>query len=202
MNEQQDPESIHDEEAFGLRGYISSLIEIFVPTLEEEEWEWWPTGHDFRDEWERGTLWEIAVDSAFGSPLDDLSFEILEKAIAIGEEGLAILDNCETNEQELPIDLLTARLDREVLDPIQDAADVAVSCFELGGLLSQPAPEARADLIATELYASSDDWIIPLAHGLVGLKLYLLGPGFRTAIRAWYDQVLARAKAHYLEGRR
>lgn len=198
MNEQQDPESIYDEEALGLDDYLSSLIEIFVPTLEEEEWEWWPSDHDFRDEWERGVLWEIAVDSAFGSPLDGLSFGILEEAIAIGEEGLAILERCETNELELPIDLLAGRLERDVLDSIQDAADVAVSCFELGGLLSQPAPEARGDLIATELYASSDEWIIPLAHGLVGLKLHLLGPEFRTAIRVWYDEVLARAKAHYI----
>lgn len=197
MNEQEGPKWVNDAEP-DLGDYIVTLTTLFVPTLEEEEWEWWPSDHDFCNEWEQGALWEIALDSAFGSPLDELPFEMLEEAIAIGEEGLNILDRCETNEQELPIDLLVATLDRDVLDRIQDAADVAVSCFELGALLSQPAPEAKAELVATELYGSSDDWVIPLAFGLVGLKLHLLGPEFRTAVRAWYEQLLVRAKAHYL----
>jgi len=198
MHEQEDSKWIDDEKDPDLGDYIATLTTLFVPILEEDEWEWWPTGHDFRDEWEQGALWEIALDSAFGSPLDDLPFEMLEEAIAIGEEGLNILDKCETKEQELPIELLMATLERDVLEWIQDAADVAVSCFELGALLSQPAPEAMVDLVATELYGSSDDWVIPLAFGLVGLKLHLLGPEFRAAVRAWYEQVLVRAKAHYL----
>jgi hypothetical protein len=198
MNEQEDPKWVNDAEDPALGDYISTLTTLFVPTLEEEEWAWWPSDHDFRNEWEQGALWEIALDSAFGSPLNDLPSEILEEAIAIGEEGLNILDRCETKEQELPIELLMATLDRDVLGWIQDAADVAVSCFELGELLSQPRPEARAETVADELYGSSDEWVIPLAFGLVGLKLHLLGPEFQAAVRAWYKQLLVRAKARYL----
>ena len=76
-------------------------------------------------------------------------------------------------------------------------ADVAVICFELGELLSQHAPKAREDLVATELYGSSDDWVVPLTYGLVGLKLHRLGPEFQAAMRAWYDQFVARARARY-----
>jgi hypothetical protein len=138
MNEQEDPKWVNDAEDPALGDYISTLTTLFVPTLEEEEWAWWPSDHDFRKEWEQGALWEIALDSAFGSPLNDLRPEVLEEAIAIGEA------------------------------------------------------------VADELYGSSDEWVIPLAFGLVGLKLHLLGPEFQAAVRAWYEQLLVRAKAHYL----
>ncbi|MBN1138349.1 MAG: hypothetical protein JXM73_17300 [Anaerolineae bacterium] len=197
MNEEWDVEPVDDTEDLELGDYISDLMMLFVPTLEEEEWAWWPNGHPFANEWEQGALWEIALDSAFRSPLNDLPSEMLAEAVAIGEEGVNILDKCETGEQELSIELLVATGERNVLAWIQEAADVAVSCFELGELLSQPMPEVRGDLIATELYGSSDDWVIPLAYGLVGLKLHRLGPEFEAAMRAWYDQFLARARAHY-----
>ena len=197
MNEKREEESVYDHGGLVLGGYISTLIEYYVPTLEEEEWEWWPISHNFFTEWIQGTLREITVDSAFASPLHDLPPEILKEAIAIAQDGVSILDRCETDVQDLPISLLWATLD-DVLGWFQETADVTTSCFELGALLSQPFPEFRDETISEELYGSSDDWVVPLVAGLVSLKLYLLGPEFRAAIAAWYEQLLTRARAHYL----
>jgi hypothetical protein len=200
VNEKREEESVYVEDLV-LGDHISTLIDLFVPTLEEEEWTWWPDGTKFADEWEQGALWQIALDSAFTSPLNDLPPQVMEQAIAIGQEGLSILESCETQEKTLPMDLLFATLDDAILDWFQCAADVATSCFELGALLSRPQPETRAKTISEELYGSSDDWVVPLVAGLVSLKLYLLGPEFRAAIAAWYEQLLTRARAHYLEGK-
>jgi hypothetical protein len=201
VNEKREEESVYAEENLVLGDYLSTLIDLFVPTLEEEEWIWWPTGTKFADEWEQGALWQIALDSAFRSPLNDLPPEIMEQAITIGQEGLSILASCEVKEKALPLDLLFATLDDDILGWFQETADVATSCFELGALLSQPFPEFRDETISEELYGSSDDWIVPLVAGLVSLKLYLLGPEFRAAIAAWYEQLLTRARAHYLQGK-
>ena len=79
-----------------------------------------------------------------------------------------------------------------------EAASVLAGCFDIGTMLSQEEPEQRHGVIATELYGASSDWAIPLAFGLIGLKLHLLGPDFGMAMQDWYEQLLVRAKAHYL----
>jgi hypothetical protein len=89
-------------------------------------------------------------------------------------------------------------LEGEVQEEFEEVASVLTGCFGLGTLLSQEEPERRDDVIADELYGASSDWAIPLAFGLVGLKLHLLGPAFGQAMQGWYGRLLERARGHYL----
>ncbi|MFC2037045.1 hypothetical protein ACFLYD_03615 [Chloroflexota bacterium] len=188
----------NDEHTIVVGNCLAGLSTLFIPDIEDDEWRWWPASHNFYEEWDSGALMEIALDSAFRSAAADLPLESLEQAVAAAEEGLGILAGLELDEPVLPFRvLLTSRAD-EALKDFEDLAGVLAGCFDLGDLLTQERPETRTETIAGELYGASDDWAIPLVFGLVRLKLHLLGPAFQAAMQGWYEQLLVRAKAHYL----
>lgn len=198
MNKQHASTSSANERATAFGDSIATLITLFVPG-EDDEWAWWPDGHNFYQEWDAGVLAQLALDTAFQSSVDQLPQETLDQAIAIAEQGLDILAACEVVEPYLPFRLLLVSLENEVLRDLGESASVLVGCFELGEMLSRDHPHLRADTIAEELYGASNDWAIPLTFSLVGLKLRLLGPAFEAAMRAWYEQLLIQARAHYLQ---
>lgn len=187
-----------DEDLVAFANAIRILTTLFVPDFEDDDWTWWPKDHDVYAEWETGALAQLAVDTAFEFIDDDFWRELTAEAVLIAQQGLEWLNKCEVKEPHLPFQLLLYSLERGVLGEFEEAATVLASCFGIGSMLSQEYPEQRHGIIPIELYGASPDWAIPLAFGLISLKLYLLGPGFGMAIQEWYDQLLVRAKAHYL----
>jgi hypothetical protein len=178
---------------------IGALTALFIPDIEDEEWSWWPASHNFYGEWVEGALAQIALDAAAQVMADESVQAAVEQAVEIGEYGMSILEACDVEEPYLPFRLLLYSLEDEVQDEFEEVASVLTGCFGLGTLLSQEEPEQRDDVIADELYGASSDWAIPLAFGLVGLKLHLLGPAFGQAMQGWYGRLLERARAHYLD---
>ncbi len=199
MSEHNQPELIDDDEDIvAFENAIRTLTTLFVPDFEDDEWIWWPESHNFYDEWETGALAQLAVDTAFEMIDDDFWREVTGEAVVIAQQGLAWLKECEAEEPHLPFHLLLYSLEKGVLGEFEEAASVLASCFDIGSMLSQEEPEQRHGIIATELYGASSDWAIPLAFGLISFRLHLLGSDFRMAIQEWYEQLLIRAKAHYL----
>jgi hypothetical protein len=181
---------------------IGALTALFIPDIEDEEWAWWPASHNFFEEWTEGALAQIAFDAAAQVMADESVQAAVEQAVEIGEYGMSILEACDVEEPYLQFRLLLYSLEGEVQDEFEEVASVLTGCFGLGTLLSQEEPERRDDVIADELYGASSDWAIPLAFGLVGFKFHLLGPAFGLAMQSWYEQLLERAKAHYLHDAR
>lgn len=198
MNEKQQPTSLADERTTAFGNTISTLTALFIPDIEDDEWTWWPAGHNFYEEWAEGTLAQLALDSACQVMAGDFVQEAVEQAVEIARYGLAIMKECAGEEPYLPFRLLLYSLENGVLQEFEETASVLAGCFEIGAMLSQERPDQRHDIIAEELYGAASDWAIPLAFGLIGLKLHLLGPAFWMAMQDWYEQLLARAQAHYL----